>query len=83
MGDVLVSGPAVRAVAARAEVLLLAGPQGAAAARLLPGVAAVEVVDAAWITGSGAAVDPALVARIAGIVAGSGIEEAVILTSFH
>ncbi|HEY0374255.1 MAG TPA: glycosyltransferase family 9 protein [Amnibacterium sp.] len=83
MGDVLVSGPAVRAVAASAEVLLLAGPQGAAAARLLPGVASVEIVDAPWITGSGTPVDAALVDRIAAIVAAGGIEEAVVLTSFH
>ena len=46
MGDVLVCGPAIRAVAASAEVVLLAGPQGAPAGRLLPGVAAVETVDA-------------------------------------
>lgn len=46
MGDVLVSGPAVRAVAASAEVVLLAGPQGAGAARLLPGVAEVHVLGA-------------------------------------
>ena len=81
MGDVLVSGPAVRAIAAHADVLLLAGPQGAGAARLLPGAADVEVVDAPWITGSAAPVDAALVERIAQIAA--GIEEAVILTSFH
>ena len=38
-GDVLLAGPTVRAVAAHADhVVLLAGPRGAAAARLLPGV---------------------------------------------
>ena len=40
-GDVLLAGPAVRAVAARSEVTLLCGPAGAAAGRLLPGVAEV------------------------------------------
>ena len=38
-GDVLLAGPAVRAVAAAAEVTMLCGPDGAGAARLLPGVA--------------------------------------------
>ena len=38
-GDVLVTGPAIRAVAAGAErVVLLCGPRGRAAAELLPGV---------------------------------------------
>ena len=39
VGDVLVQGPLVRAVAAGADrVVFLAGPAGAEAARLLPGV---------------------------------------------
>ena len=38
-GDVLLAGPAVRAIAAACgRVTMLAGPRGAAAARLLPGV---------------------------------------------
>ncbi|WP_375386950.1 glycosyltransferase family 9 protein [uncultured Amnibacterium sp.] len=83
MGDVLVSGPAVRAVAASAEVVLLAGPQGAAAARLLPGVAEVRVLAAPWITPTDRPVDAGLVAEVAALVAGTGVAEAVILTSFH
>ena len=41
-GDVLLAGPAVRAVAAGpdTEVTVLCGPAGEAAARLLPGVGA-------------------------------------------
>ena len=39
MGDVLLPGPAVRAIAASGEdVTFLAGPDGAGAAALLPGV---------------------------------------------
>lgn len=39
LGDVLMAGPAVRAVAAAHErVVMLAGPRGSEAARLLPGV---------------------------------------------
>lgn len=83
MGDVLVSGPAVRAVAAAADVVLLAGPQGAAAARLLPGVAEVRVLAAPWITPTDRPVDAALVAEVARIVAETGVQEAVVLTSFH
>jgi ADP-heptose:LPS heptosyltransferase len=43
MGDVLVSGPAVRALAQDAEVVYLCGPLGVPAASLLPGVAHTEV----------------------------------------
>lgn len=83
MGDVLVSGPAVRAVAAAAEVVLLAGPQGAGAARLLPGVAEVHVLAAPWISPTDRAVDAALVAEVADLVERTGVTEAVLLTSFH
>ena len=83
MGDVLVSGPAVRAVAASAEVVLLAGPQGAAAAALLPGVAEVRVLAAPWITATDRPVDADLVAEVARLVAETGVEAAVVLTSFH
>lgn len=83
MGDVLVSGPAVRAVAASAEVVLLAGPQGAPAARLLPGVAEVRVVAAPWITPTDRPVDEDLVAEVRRVVAETGVTEAVVLTSFH
>ncbi|MFE0952094.1 glycosyltransferase family 9 protein, partial [Streptomyces mutabilis] len=39
LGDVLLAGPAVRAVATRADrVTMLCGPRGAPAARLLPHV---------------------------------------------
>ncbi|HEY0717330.1 MAG TPA: glycosyltransferase family 9 protein, partial [Streptosporangiaceae bacterium] len=50
MGDVLLTGPAVRAVAASGTgVTFLAGPAGAAAAALLPGVRAVLAWEAPWI----------------------------------
>ena len=50
-GDVLLAGPAVRAVAAArdTEVTLLCGPAGAAAARVLPGVADVVVWASPWV----------------------------------
>jgi len=81
-GDVLLAGPAVRAVRERAgEVVFLAGPAGGAAAELLPGVDRVVVWRAPWILGDPPPVDrsevDALVRRI------RGCEEALILTSFH
>jgi hypothetical protein len=49
-GDVLLAGPAIRAVAAGADhVTLLCGPRGAAAAAILPGVDDVLVRRAEWI----------------------------------
>ena len=42
-GDVLLAGPVVRAVAAQGDrVVLMCGPAGEAAARLLPGVDALH-----------------------------------------
>ncbi|MBV9092108.1 MAG: glycosyltransferase family 9 protein [Mycobacteriaceae bacterium] len=49
-GDVLITGPAVRAVAASHDrVVFLAGPRGSEAARLLPGVDRVVEWAAAWV----------------------------------
>jgi ADP-heptose:LPS heptosyltransferase len=84
VGDVLLAGPAVRAVAAGAgRVTLLCGPRGREAARLLPGLDEVVVAHAGWID---AEPDPvtrdgieALVDRLTGLEIG----QALILTSFH
>jgi histidinol-phosphate phosphatase family protein len=85
VGDVLISGPAVRAVAAdpRVEVHLLCGPRGASAGRLLPGVHAVHVWDAPWISSPAPAADAASVDALHAILAEVDADEAVILTSFH
>ncbi|HET9116934.1 MAG TPA: glycosyltransferase family 9 protein, partial [Pseudonocardiaceae bacterium] len=49
-GDVLLAGPAVRAVAAHVDtVVMLTGPHGSAAAELLPGVDRVIEWCAPWI----------------------------------
>jgi ADP-heptose:LPS heptosyltransferase len=81
-GDVLLCGPAVRAVAAGSRhVTLLAGPEGAEAARLLPGVDDVLVWAAPW-----AGFDPPPVDRdeVSNLVAGlGGFDRAIVLTSFH
>jgi len=88
VGDVLLAGPAVRAVAAGrggepAEVVLLCGPQGAPAARQLPGVAQVLVWTCPWIANPAPPLTPAAVAELGALLSDAGTDEAVILTSFH
>ncbi|MHA0287318.1 glycosyltransferase family 9 protein [Mycobacterium sp. C3-094] len=49
-GDVLITGPAIRAVAQRHDrVVMLAGPRGRAAAELLPGVDEIIEWQAPWV----------------------------------
>lgn len=82
-GDVLLAGPAVRAVAASGhEVVFLAGPAGAAAADLLPGVDRVVVWNAPWLPGEDA-VDPAEVLDLVDELRRAQVDEALVLTSFH
>jgi ADP-heptose:LPS heptosyltransferase len=84
MGDVLVCGPAVRAVAAGARIVsFLAGPLGAAAARLLPDVDEVYVWHCPWIAADAPPVAAPDVERLVRQLAAARIDEAVILTSFH
>ncbi len=84
LGDVLVTGPAIRAVAAGADrVVLLAGPQGAAAGRLLPGVDDVLVWACPWIVGDPQPVSAADVGALVASVRAACVDEAVIFTSFH
>jgi ADP-heptose:LPS heptosyltransferase len=82
-GDVLLAGPAVRAVAAAAEVVLLAGPRGRQAAGLLPGVSDTVVWRAPWIDPSPGPVDPSDVDGLIATVRSLAPDAAVILTSFH
>jgi ADP-heptose:LPS heptosyltransferase len=85
VGDVLVSGPAIRAVAATpgAEVALLCSPEGAAAGRLLPGVDRVLTWSAPWIVDPAPAATPEHVESLAGLLREWAPDEAVILSSFH
>ena len=54
LGDVLLAGPAVRAVrASGADVTMLCGPNGRAAAELLPGVDDIIQFRAPWIDPDG------------------------------
>jgi ADP-heptose:LPS heptosyltransferase len=84
LGDVLLAGPAIRAVAHGADhVTLLCGPRGQAAAELLPGVDEVLCHVAEWIDPEPPPVDPARTAELVDDVAARGFDEAIILTSFH
>jgi len=83
-GDVLLQGPAIRAVAATAgRVTLLCGPRGARAARLLPGVDDVHVFRAPWIDPEPEAVTRELTDPLVELVSGLGVDQAFIATSFH
>ncbi|HWH13513.1 MAG TPA: glycosyltransferase family 9 protein [Miltoncostaeaceae bacterium] len=83
-GDVLLAGPAVRAVAARAgRVTLLAGPRGRQAAAALPGVDHVEVLAAPWIDPEPAPVTAAGMEAAVSRLAALAPDAAIILTSYH
>ncbi|MGY1631483.1 glycosyltransferase family 9 protein [Geodermatophilus sp. SYSU D01186] len=83
-GDVLVQGPMVRAVAAGADrVVLLAGPAGAEAAGLLPGVDEVWTWSCPWILGDPPPADAADLAALTERVRALAPDEAVVSTSFH
>ena len=83
-GDVLLAGPAVRALAAGSDrVTLLAGPHGAAAARLLRGVDEVLEWRCPWIDPAPAPVDPRDVDGLVGRLTEAAVDRAVVFTSFH
>jgi ADP-heptose:LPS heptosyltransferase len=84
LGDVVLTGPAVRAVAAAGHpVTFLAGPSGSAAARLLPGVDAVLEFDAPWVPFECGQAERSAIDAFVDTIAAAAIDEAVILTSFH
>lgn len=80
----LLTGPAVRAVAASgADVHMLCGPRGAEAAGLLPGVGDCTVFHAPWIEPEHLGVDAGAIARLVRLVATLRVDEAIVFTSFH
>lgn len=83
-GDVLLAGPAVRAVAAGSSyTALLCGPRGEAAARLLPGVDEVLVHDAPWVGLRPAPADRRATVDLVDRIAAGRFDRALVLTSFH
>jgi ADP-heptose:LPS heptosyltransferase len=84
LGDVVLTGPAVRAVAARARrVTFLAGPSGAAVARLLPGVDEVVSFDAPWVSFDPPAVRGESIDRLVSRLRQLAPDRAVVFTSSH
>jgi ADP-heptose:LPS heptosyltransferase len=83
-GDVLLAGPAIRALAAGADrVTLLCGPRGRQAAELLPGVDQVLCWRAPWIDPEPAPVDSGDALGLVAQLAAMDIDRAVIFGSFH
>jgi len=83
-GDVLLAGPAIRAVAAGAEhVTLLCGPNGRQAAALLPGVDDIVVRRAEWIDPDPEPVRRGSIDAFVDELAARRLDEAFILSSFH
>ncbi len=85
LGDVLLAGPALRAVAAGGDgpLTLLCGPRGEAAARMLPGVDEVLVHLAPWIDPEPPPVRREDCEAAIEAVARRAPGSAVIFTSFH
>jgi ADP-heptose:LPS heptosyltransferase len=83
IGDVVLTGPAVRAIARQARVIMLASPSGAQVARLLPGVSEVMEFDAPWVGYQPRSVDADSISRIVEELRRHHVDEAVIFTSYH
>jgi len=84
LGDVLLAGPAIRAVAASgAHVTVLCGPHGRAAAEALPGVDDVLEFRAPWIDPDNHPVVADAVDELVARVRSARVDEALILTSYH
>ena len=83
-GDVLLTGPAVRALAAGGdEVDLLVAPAGRAAAALLPLVNDILVFDPPWSDSTPAAGDPPRSTALVALLRRRSYDQAVVFTSFH
>jgi heptosyltransferase-3 len=83
-GDVLLAGPAVRAVASgSSHVVLLVSPAGEQAARLLPGVDEVWAWRCPWTGFEPPPVDPGDLHRLVARARAADLDTALVLTSFH
>jgi ADP-heptose:LPS heptosyltransferase len=84
LGDVVLAGPAIRAVAASgADVTLLCGPAGVPVGRRLPGVRDVMEARLGWIDARPQPVTRAEAEALVDGIATRGFDAAVVATSFH
>jgi ADP-heptose:LPS heptosyltransferase len=84
MGDVLLTGPAVRAVArSAAKVTMMVSPGRRADALLLPGVDEVIEFEAPWVAFEPEPVRPEQISALIAAVSDVQVDAALILTSFH
>ncbi|MFF6995266.1 glycosyltransferase family 9 protein [Streptomyces sp. NPDC008313] len=83
-GDVLLAGPALRAVAAGSSyTALLCGPQGVQAGRLLPGVDEVLEYDAPWVGLEPAEVSRPATRHLLEEMSARRFDRALVLVSYH
>lgn len=83
-GDVLLAGPAIRALAAGSDrVTLLHGRRGGGAASLLPGVDDRVELTLPWIDPDPVPVTSRWMSEAADRIAALGVDAAVVFTSFH
>jgi lipopolysaccharide heptosyltransferase II len=85
LGDVVMTGPALRALSAPRpgrRLTLLTSPAGAAVARLLPGVDEVIVYEAPWMKASPVRADPGPDVEMIARLAAGRFEAAVIFTAY-
>ena len=84
LGDVLLAGPAVRAIAASGNsVTMLASPAGAPAAWRLPGVFDTLIARLPWIDAEPEPVDGRKFDALVSALRAGAFDRAVIFTSFH
>jgi ADP-heptose:LPS heptosyltransferase len=83
MGDVLVTGPALRAIARTCDVVLLCGARGFEAAQLLPDVSELICAELPWIDPEPGRVDRSEMEELVDRLAGVDARQAVIFTSLH
>jgi ADP-heptose:LPS heptosyltransferase len=82
-GDVLLAGPAIRAVAATDRVVLLVAPSGEQAARLLPGVHDLLVWPCPWTGFTPPPVDRRSTNTLIDALSLAHLGAAFVLTSYH
>ena len=84
LGDVLLAGPAVRAVAASgARVVMGVSPRGRPAAERLPGVSEVLELELPWISADPAPYSATAHERLVDALRAVGADEALVFTSYH